>query len=451
MTATGPLVPHPLNPRYFADAEGRPVLLTGSHTWANFATDQGTGIDYVRYLDLLARHGHNFFRGWVWDVPHSRQAWNGGPFRWTPSAWLRTGPGTATDGLARFDLERFDSAYFDRVRTRLLLAAERDIYVAVMLFQGFAWQFDRSSDDGFPFDGRNNVNGVDAGPDGAAATLGDPRVLEAQEAYLARMLDAVGGLDNVLFEIANEASPTSTAWQHHLIGRLRTLAAERGVQHPIGMTFQFDGGTRADLDASGADWISPDCDPATRTDPPPADGRAITVYDTDHGYDWRSLRADGPAGWIDWAWRHVLRGHHLLFMDPYLARIEVDGKVRNAPLGIDPAEPYFGLEPDPFWDPMRAVLGRVRAVIDKVDLGRAVPHPELAVGGYCLADPGREYCAYSAGPAVTLHLSPGRYRGELADPASASAVVIEVDSAGGPLDLRSPFASGVVVRLRRER
>ena len=31
---TGPLTVHPGNPRYFADASGRPVYLTGSHTWA---------------------------------------------------------------------------------------------------------------------------------------------------------------------------------------------------------------------------------------------------------------------------------------------------------------------------------------------------------------------------------------------------------------------------------
>src|SRR5262245_57667381 len=37
--ATGPLSVCPNNHRYFADATGKPVYLTGSHTWANFATD----------------------------------------------------------------------------------------------------------------------------------------------------------------------------------------------------------------------------------------------------------------------------------------------------------------------------------------------------------------------------------------------------------------------------
>lgn len=449
--ATGPLAPHPRNPRYFADGEGRPVLLVGSHSWANFASDPGRGIDYEAYLDVLERHGHNFFRGWVWDVPHSRQGPNGGPFRWSPAAWRRTGPGLATDGLPRFDLGAFDEEYFDRIRRRTLRAGERGFYVAVMLFQGFAWQFDRTDDDGFPFDGRNNVNGVDAGRGGEAATLRHPRVVAAQEAYVDRLLDAVGDLPNVLWEIANEAPASSTAWQRHLIRYLHDAESRRPLRHPVGMTFQFEGGTLEDLRASGADWISPDCDPATRADPPIADGAPITVFDTDHGFDWRSLRAAGPAGWVDWAWRHALRGHHLLFMDPYLAHIEIDGEVRNAPIGHDPREPYFGREPDPFWDPLRAVLGRVGALGQVIDLARAAPHPELAEGGCCLADPGREYCAYAPTPALELRLEPGRYRGALHDPASDAAERVVVEAGAEPSVLVSPYPAGTLVVLRRDR
>ena len=33
MPISGPLRTHPTNPRYFADATGRAVLLVGSHTW----------------------------------------------------------------------------------------------------------------------------------------------------------------------------------------------------------------------------------------------------------------------------------------------------------------------------------------------------------------------------------------------------------------------------------
>src|SRR5262245_21625644 len=64
--ATGPLSVCPTNRRYFTDGSGKAVYLTGSHTWANFATDQGNSdppaaFDFDAYLDFLAAHHHNFF------------------------------------------------------------------------------------------------------------------------------------------------------------------------------------------------------------------------------------------------------------------------------------------------------------------------------------------------------------------------------------------------------
>ena len=70
----------------------------------------------------------------------------------------------------RFDLRRFDPAYFRRLRNRVLAAKARGIYVSVMLFEGWGlqWQGDwrwRSH----PFHAPNNVNGIegDANDDGS--------------------------------------------------------------------------------------------------------------------------------------------------------------------------------------------------------------------------------------------------------------------------------------------
>ncbi len=438
------LRPHPDNPRYFADETGAPVLLVGSHTWANFATDQGgTRFDYEGYLDFLVAHGHNFFRGWNWDPPFAEQGFNGGPFEFTPSPWLRTGPGLATDGKPKFDLTQWNEEYFARVRARVLLAAERGIYVAVMLFQGFAWQFNRTDVDGFAYDGRNNVNDVDGGPGWGASTLDHPAVIAAQEAYVRKLVDTVGDLDTVLWEIANEAGPYSTAWHEHFIALLHSL-----TDGPVGFTFQFDGGSNDTLAASSADWISPDCEPELRAAPPVADGSKVVVFDTDHGYDWRSLRADGPDGWRAWAWKCALQGNNLLFMDPYLARITIAGEVRNAPVGEDPAEPYFGLEPDPFWDPLRDALGAVRRVLSDIDLSEAVPHPELSTTRYCLASPGWEYVAWGTEP-FEVDLEAASYDASWHDPADGSITwTFSLIAPGGPFAF-TPMDAAVLVLRRR--
>ena len=84
-----------------------------------------------------------------------------------PHPWERTGPGLARDGKPKFDLARYNPEYFDRMRTRVSAARDQGVYVSIMLFEGWelqytdAWRF-------HPFNGPNNMNGIDPEPDGPA-------------------------------------------------------------------------------------------------------------------------------------------------------------------------------------------------------------------------------------------------------------------------------------------
>ena len=122
IAAAGPLRVHPTNPRYFTDgtknADGslKAVYLTGSHTWNNF---QHNGVyppvDYDEYLDFLTKHNHNFIRLWVWEQG-GWDPWAAGHVVVEPVAYARTGPGDALDGKPKYDLAKFNDAYFDRLR-----------------------------------------------------------------------------------------------------------------------------------------------------------------------------------------------------------------------------------------------------------------------------------------------------------------------------------------------
>jgi hypothetical protein len=68
-----------------------------------------------------------------------------------PERVRRTGPGKALDGKPKFDLEKWDDAYFERLRTRVRKAGERGIYVSVMLFQ--CWSSAKSWLGGMPWRG----------------------------------------------------------------------------------------------------------------------------------------------------------------------------------------------------------------------------------------------------------------------------------------------------------
>ena len=456
--ATGPLRKLETNPRYFTDGSGKVVYLTGSHTWANFATDMGrekpVPLDYDGYLDFLVAHNHNFFRGWLWDVPYSVQGPNGGPFHWGPQPWLRTGPGLATDGQPKFDLNQFNQAYFDRIRSRVIAAGERGIYVAIMLFQSYAWKQNRSDTDGFPYDGRNNINAVDGGPGHAAATLEFPAVTAVQEAYVRKVIDTVNDLDNVLYEIANEANGHSTAWQYHMIDFIHAYEATKPKQHPVGMTAHLRGKVRLqELFSSHADWISPSCEDGYIKDPPVAPGSKVVIVDSDHGYTWKPLKHDGPALHQVWVWKNVLRGYQVLFMDPYLTRTEGTAIGRNDPEGTYPDEPYFGLKPDPYWEPMRVAMGRARLYAEKIDLAAALPRPELASTGYCLAQPGVEYLVYNPGPAAefTVTLAAARYDFEWYDPTTGKvAGKGRFTTQEGARPFTAPFSGDAVLYLKKD-
>src|ERR671922_2018670 len=133
--AIEPLRVKSTNPRYFFDSKGNPVYLTGSYL-NEYNTPSGSW-DFTSHLDLLQQQKQNFTRvsGWV------QSPWiyeTAGPISFASQPYERTGPGLALDGGLKFDLTQFNQAYFDQLRSHVVEAAQRGIYVSVMLFEGFS-------------------------------------------------------------------------------------------------------------------------------------------------------------------------------------------------------------------------------------------------------------------------------------------------------------------------
>ncbi len=214
----GPLKVSVKNPRYFSDNNGKAVYLTGSHTWANLQDNLMKGdkpFDYPLYLDMMQKNGHNFMRLWMFEQP-LMGSWTGDTISFDPLPFARTGPGLAKDAKPKFDLTKFNAVYFERLRNRIKDAGEKNIYVSVMLFQG--WCLDRT---GFkignpfpflPYNATNNINRISA-PETIEDYDDKPSLhslkisaalLAVQEAYVKKVIEAVNDLDNVLYEIINE-------------------------------------------------------------------------------------------------------------------------------------------------------------------------------------------------------------------------------------------------------
>ena len=437
--AAGPLRVHPDNRRYFTDGSGRAIYLTGSHVWNNLVDIGPSGppppFDFAAYLDFLEKHGHNFIRLWTWEHTAWDTSANG---RWgkktphtvAPHPWVRSGPGKALDGKPKFDLIKFNDDYFKRLRSRVVAAGKRGINVSVMFFEGWAMQRIPDAWSSHPFHPKNNTNAIDGDANGDGRglevhTLTRPEVTQRQESYVRKVIDTVGDLDNVLYEISNENHPASTKWQYHMIDFIHKYEKGKPKQHPVGMTFQYRGGKNKTLFDSPADWISPNNEGGYRDDPPASDGSKVILSDTDHLW--------GIGGNQAWVWKSFLRGLNPIFMDPY------DGVV-------------LAKRFDPQWEPIRRSMGYTLAFANRMDLAACVPQNKLTSTGYCLTNPGKEYLIYvpSAGKVtVDLSAAAGALAVEWFDPSTGKTTEAETTRGGAQRNFTSPFAGDAVLYMAR--
>jgi hypothetical protein len=283
-----------------------------------------------------------------------------------------------------------------------------------------------------PFHRANNINGVDGDVDGDGqgrdlhTWLGvDHPITKRQRDYVRYVIDTVNDLDNVLYEIANESHGGSTEWQNEMIRFVRGYEKTKGRQHPIGMTFQYPGGSNEVLWKSPADWISPGRQATGGynflNNPPPGDGRKIVLSDTDHE-DGNNCRDHA------WVWKTFCRGHNLLFMDRWTE---------------EPDDPQRML--------VRKALGHAQRNARRITLAEMTPSETLASSKYCLANPGVEYLIYLpiAEPVeVDLSAARGSVQVEWFNPRTGKSAAASAVSGGERHSFQPPFAGDAVLYLK---
>lgn len=438
----GPLTVSRSNPRYFESGPGRIVYLTGSHTWANLQDWKGVrdlaefeSFNYTDYLTFLAQRNHNFLRLWAWE----QAKWFSpvpGDIYFSPGIYARTGPPSALDGKPRFDLNKFDQAYFDRLRARVIAAGNRGIYVSVMLFNGFSIKNKgqrepgRNPWDGHPFNIANNVNGINGDPrawgDGRDThTLRFPAITAHQETYIRKVVDALNDLDNLLWEISNESEADSTDWQYHMIRFIRSYEKTKKQQHPVLMTVQYPGGKNATLMKSPAEAVSPNEGEGFKHDPPCADGQKVIISDTDHLW--------GVGGDFRWVWKSFLRGLNPVFMDPYATTL-----MKHFNLSSHDTEL------------IRRNMGYTLSFANKIDLSRMFPCPDLASSRYCLAEKGQEYLVYTPDGKVDVDTGGAArvYTVEWFNPATGRSIGAGKSGGSYIRSLKAPFQGDAILHLK---
>jgi len=225
---------HPDNPHYFL-WRGQPTLLitSGEHYGAVLNLD----FDYVRYLDTLAKDRLNLtrtFTGGAYFEPQG--AFNIDQNTLAPGRgrficpWARSDTPGFAGGGNKFDLNRWDEAYFQRLRDFIGQASQRGVVVELNLFCPF---YDESQWKLSPFNSVNNINDLGHVARTNVYTLDQHGgLLAVQEGMVGKLVAEVRDFDNLYYEICNEPyfGGVTLAWQHHSAHLV--TAAQKGHTHP---------------------------------------------------------------------------------------------------------------------------------------------------------------------------------------------------------------------------
>lgn len=226
--AAPPIAPAAENPRLFRfRGVLTPLVTSGEHYGALLNRD----FDFVKYFDELSRCKFNLtrvFSGTYREVPGSFRIENN-TLAPRDSAYLSPWARTA-DG--KFDLDRLNPAYFERLTRLLAEASKRGIVAELVLFCPFyeedLWAVN-------PMNAKNNINGIGNFHREEAYTLKHPELLKRQVAFVEAVVAAVKSSDNVYFEICNEPyfGGVTLDWQAKIAETIAAAEAKLKDKHMI--------------------------------------------------------------------------------------------------------------------------------------------------------------------------------------------------------------------------
>ena len=194
---------HPQNPHYF-QYQTKPMVLIGSGE--HYGSVINLDFDYKKYLRATAADGMNTTR--LFTGAYIEKSGDFGIAKNTlaPVAgrlilpWQRSTTAGYALGGTKFDLTKWDDAYFSRLRDFVTEARQNGVIVEVNLFSAHyadGWKYSA-------FNPKNNVNQTDSIVSPLVNTLQNGNILAYQEAYVRKLVRELNGFDNIYFEIQNE-------------------------------------------------------------------------------------------------------------------------------------------------------------------------------------------------------------------------------------------------------
>lgn len=443
-TAAEPLRLHPDNQHYLSLREEPIVLITsGEHYGAVLNLD----FDFQPYLEELQSHGLNQTRTFTGAYCEPPGAFNIQGNTLAPAKgrlicpWTRSAADGYAGGGKKFDLTRWDDAYFQRLKDFVREAGKRGVVVELVLFCPF---YEDAMWDLSPMNSRNNVNGIGKMPRTEVYTLKHPKLLEIQQAMVRKIVRELNEFDNLYYEICNEPyfGGVSEAWQRRIVTTVVETESDLPHQHLIAQNI-----------ANGSKKI---------TDPNPnvsifnfhyaTPPKAVTqnyaldrvIGDDETGFDGSedvTYRREG--------WEFILAGGGSYSNLDYSFTADQERGTAT------PQAPGGGGEE------LRQQLGILKDFIHSFDFVRMSPDKSVIQSGvpdgaraWALVDPGKAYAIYLSGGEqadLTLQLPAGTYNIEWLNTKTGRVdKQQQIEHDGGDQQLQSsPYREDIALRITR--
>jgi hypothetical protein len=377
--AQKPISLHPANPHYY-DFRGRPTVLITSAE--HYGAVLNLDFDYRRYLDALAADKLNLtriFTGAYREFPGDFNI-HGNTLAPKPGRYIT--PWAEAPG-GKWDLSKWNPAYFARLKDFFTEASKRGIVVEVTLFTAYynaqRWQE-------CPLYIDRNGNGVGNAKFDESLTLRHPSLVEAQSAMVRKIVTELNAFDNVIYEICNEPYFAGIAldWQRHIARVVSSTEKTLPNRHLIAQNIANHQGVISDPDPEVSVFHFHYARPPVAVDQNYGLNRVI-------GFDESGFDGSGEAIYRIQGWDFILAGGaHYNNLDYSFIAGHEDGS-----FPVPAANPGYG-SPE-----LRKQLSYLAAFMNGLNFVRMAPVRDLIAAGIpenasarALAEPGRQYAVY---------------------------------------------------------
>lgn len=431
-----PLALHPENPHYFVYQGKATVLITSGEHYGSVLNPD---FDYVKYLDTLAADGLNLTRTFSGSYAEPSGAFGIAENTLAPKAgrllspWARSDQPGYANGGNKFDLTKWDPAYFSRLKDFVTQAGRRRVVVELDLFCPMykvpQWNLS-------PMNAINNINGLGAiGRDDVHTLDKNGGLLAVQEAMVRKIVTELRDAENVYYEICNEPyfGGVTMEWQLHIADVITDAEKDFSHRHLISQNV-----------ANGAKKVV-DPHPAISifnfhyANPPTAVGQNYALNKV-IGLNETGFKGTADDHYRMEAWEFILAGGGLYNnLDYSFTAGHEDGTFASPPKQPGGGNPGFRKQ--------LKVLGDFIRGFEFVRMkpAREIVRGDLPKDARCqvLAEAGRQYAIYFKGaPGVVwkLDLPRGKYRAEWIDAISGKSLASkEVNQSGeAPVEFANP-------------